>query len=89
VSIDGTYPKVEILKGASLGWALAFSANLKLGWKCLIILFKAVLLHWPQNTSSNNLLMLIYIGFELVEFMSSSSSISFLKIYFREGLAKQ
>ena len=29
----GAYPRVEHLKGASLGWALAFPANIRLDWK--------------------------------------------------------
>jgi hypothetical protein len=29
----GAYPRVEHLKGASLGWAPALLANIRLGWK--------------------------------------------------------
>jgi hypothetical protein len=31
----GTYPRVEHLKVDSLGWAPAFPANIRLGWKGL------------------------------------------------------
>jgi hypothetical protein len=31
----GDYPRVEHLKGASLGWTPAFPANIRLGWKSL------------------------------------------------------
>jgi hypothetical protein len=27
------YPKVEQIKGASLGWALALPSNIRIGWK--------------------------------------------------------
>jgi hypothetical protein len=29
----GAYPRVEHVKGASLGWALTLHANIRLGWK--------------------------------------------------------
>ncbi len=31
----GAYPRVEHLKGASLGYALALPTNIRLGWKGL------------------------------------------------------
>jgi hypothetical protein len=33
--MQGTYPKVEYLKGVSLGYALAFLAKFRQGWKGL------------------------------------------------------
>jgi hypothetical protein len=32
---SGAHTSVEHLKGASLGWALALPANIRLGWKGL------------------------------------------------------
>jgi hypothetical protein len=52
----GTHQRVKGLKAASLGWALALLANIKLGWKGQKLFLKR-LIH--QNYSSLLLKILI------------------------------